>query len=118
PAASASAAAVPAADEDDDEPPPGDYDYYEVDPEAYDYDFAAAEQAPAEPEPLPDVPPATGLAAEWLDLFPRLGISGLTASIAANCTLVAVDGDTWKMHLDPAQGALFNATQQRRLNEA
>ncbi|MDT4855304.1 DNA polymerase III tau subunit V interacting with alpha [compost metagenome] len=62
--------------------------------------------------------PATGLAAEWLELFPRLGISGLTGSIGANCTLVAVEGDTWRLHLDPAQGALFNATQQRRLNDA
>ncbi|APC20761.1 hypothetical protein BME99_09980 [Pseudomonas protegens] len=42
----------------------------------------------------------------------------MTGSIAANCTLMAVDGDHWLLHLDPAHSALFNATQQRRLNDA
>lgn len=42
----------------------------------------------------------------------------MTGSIAANCTLMAVDGDNWLLHLDPAHSALFNATQQRRLNDA
>lgn len=74
--------------------------------------------APAEPEPLPASQPATGLAAEWLDLFPRLGLSGMTGSIGANCTLIEANGDDWLLHLDPAHSALFNATQQRRLNEA
>ena len=69
-------------------------------------------------EPLPEVAPATGLAAEWLELFPRLGLAGMTASIAANCTLVAVEGDRWHLHLDPGQSALFNAGQQRRLADA
>ena len=62
--------------------------------------------------------PATGLAADWLELYLKLGLSGLTGSIAANCTLISVQGDHWLMHLDPAQSALFNATQQRRLNDA
>ncbi|RCL59102.1 MAG: DNA polymerase III subunit gamma/tau, partial [Pseudomonas sp.] len=64
------------------------------------------------------VEPATGLAAEWLELYLKLGLSGLTGSIAANCTLISVEGDRWLMHLDPAQSALFNPTQQRRLNDA
>jgi DNA polymerase-3 subunit gamma/tau len=42
----------------------------------------------------------------------------MTGSIAANCSLVARQGDQWTLHLDPAQSALFNAAQQRRLNEA
>ncbi|MDO9321228.1 MAG: DNA polymerase III subunit gamma/tau, partial [Pseudomonas sp.] len=67
---------------------------------------------------LPAAMPATGLAAQWLELFPQLGLSGLTGSIAGNCSLVAVDGDHWSLHLDPAQGALFNSTQQQRLNDA
>ena len=114
--ASASAAEAGA---DDDEPPPGEYDYYEADAESLDYDFdAPAAPAVAEPEPLPASRPATGLAAEWLELFPRLGISGLTGSIGANCSLVAREGDTWTLHLDPAHSALFNPTQQRRLNDA
>ncbi|WP_349569725.1 DNA polymerase III subunit gamma/tau [Azotobacter salinestris] len=109
------------------EPPPADDDYYEVDAdevdvEAYAYldAFPVEEPLPAKPEPEaePAVAPATGLAAEWLELFQRLGLAGMTANIAANCTLVKVEGDHWLLHLDPAQAALFNTTQQRRLNEA
>ncbi|MCQ4346584.1 DNA polymerase III subunit gamma/tau [Pseudomonas stutzeri] len=104
-----------------------DSEYDAIDAYAYlenlqpvdDHDFPAESQAPAqEQEPLPAVRPATGLAAEWLELFPRLGLAGMTASIAANCTLVAKDGDRWHLHLDPGQSALFNAGQQRRLSDA
>jgi len=105
----------------DDEPPPGDYDYVAMDVDNLDYDFADAlggDQPQAEPEPEPAAMPATGLAAEWLEIFPKLGLSGMTGSIAANCTLIAVEGDKWLLHLDPGHSALFNATQQRRLNDA
>ncbi|MBX9409154.1 DNA polymerase III subunit gamma/tau [Pseudomonas baetica] len=114
-------AATPGMDMDDE--PPLDEDYIEPDMDsAYSYldELAsehAAEPAP-EPEPEPAAMPATGLALQWLELFPKLPISGMTGSIAANCTLIAVDGDHWLMHLDPAHSALFNATQQRRLNDA
>ena len=114
-------AATPGIDLDDE--PPLDEDYIEPDMDsAYSYlDELASEHAadPApEPEPEPAAKPATGLALEWLQLFPKLPISGMTGSIAANCTLMAVDGDHWLLHLDPAHSALFNATQQRRLNDA
>ncbi|WP_322614134.1 DNA polymerase III subunit gamma/tau [Pseudomonas sp. BIC9C] len=114
-------AATPGMDLDDE--PPLDEDYIEPDMDsAYSYlDELASEHAadPApEPEPEPAAMPATGLALQWLELFPKLPISGMTGSIAANCTLIAVDGDNWLMHLDPAHSALFNATQQRRLNDA
>lgn len=110
-------ASVPA--EDDDEPPPGDEEYYQADSaEADAYLQSLSPEPETQAEPVPALRPATGLAAEWLALFPRLGISGMTGSIAANCTLVAVEGDTWRLHLDPDQGALFNATQQQRLNDA
>ncbi|HZX52597.1 MAG TPA: DNA polymerase III subunit gamma/tau [Pseudomonas sp.] len=107
------------ADVDDDEPPPGDYDYVEMDAESINYDFDAAEiEQSAEPQVLPAAQPATGLAADWLELFPKLGLSGMTGSIGANCTLITVDGDNWLLHLDPGHSALFNPTQQRRLNDA
>jgi DNA polymerase-3 subunit gamma/tau len=116
---------VPAPMERDDEPPPDD-DYYEpdidIDPASFAYldDLAheAVEAVEKEPELLPAAMPATGLAADWLELFPKLPISGMTGSIAANCTLISVEGDTWLLHLDPAHSALFNSTQQRRLNDA
>ncbi len=114
-------AATPGIDLDDE--PPLDEDYIEPDMDsAYSYlDELASEHAAdpePEPEPLPAAQPATGLALEWLELFPKLPISGMTASIAANCTLIAAEGDNWLLHLDPAHSALFNATQQRRLNDA
>lgn len=114
-------AATPSTDMDDE--PPLDEDYIEPDMDsAYSYlDELASEHAAdpePEPEPEPAAAPATGLALQWLELFPKLPISGMTGSIAANCTLIAVDGDHWLMHLDPAHSALFNATQQRRLNDA
>ncbi|MGH8380857.1 DNA polymerase III subunit gamma/tau [Pseudomonas sp.] len=111
---------------DRDDEPPLDEDYYEpeMDPASYSYLDELAiehvhEEAPAVAlEPLPAAMPATGLALQWLELFPQLPISGMTGSIAANCTLMAADGDDWLLHLDPAHSALFNATQQRRLNDA
>ncbi len=114
---------VPAGMDRDDEPPLDD-DYYEadIDTASYSYlDELASESVPEpapEPEPLPASAPATGLALQWLELFPKLPISGMTGSIAANCSLIAVDGDHWLLHLDPGHSALFNATQQRRLNDA
>ncbi|MBK5002343.1 DNA polymerase III subunit gamma/tau [Pseudomonas sp. S31] len=118
------AAYSPAGMERDDEPPM-DEDYYggDSDPVGFSYLDELAEhvqeEAPAAvPEPLPAAAPATGLALQWLELFPQLPVSGMTGNIAANCTLMAVDGDDWLLHLDPGQGALFNATQQRRLNDA
>ncbi|HHN1987936.1 TPA: DNA polymerase III subunit gamma/tau, partial [Pseudomonas aeruginosa] len=71
-------AALPVApdeqDEQDDEPPPAD-DYYEVDMDTLAYLDAAPEpDVVVVEEPLPAAKPATGLAAEWLELFPRLGL--------------------------------------------
>ncbi|WP_116894137.1 DNA polymerase III subunit gamma/tau [Pseudomonas syringae] len=110
-----------------DDEPPADDDYVEpdidIDPASYSYldelaHESVVELEAVEPEPAPAAKPATGLAAEWLDVFPKLPISGMTGSIAANCTLISVDGDNWLLHLDPAHSALFNSTQQRRLNDA
>ncbi|MFV0455896.1 MAG: DNA polymerase III subunit gamma/tau [Pseudomonas sp.] len=116
----ATVAVVASGDFEDDEPPLSDEDYFEAETQAEAYlhglDEAQAETSVAEPEPAME--PATGLAAEWQDIYLKLGLSGLTGSIASNCTLISVEDDRWLMHLDPAQSALFNATQQRRLNDA
>ncbi|MCQ4297577.1 DNA polymerase III subunit gamma/tau [Pseudomonas stutzeri] len=114
------ASVVQVEESDDDEPPLTDEDYFEVEnqAEAYLDELSDADDEPQTAEPLPAVEPATGLAAEWLQLYLKLGLSGLTGSIAANCTLISVERDHWLMHLDPAQSALFNPTQQRRLNDA
>ncbi|MFG0398269.1 DNA polymerase III subunit gamma/tau [Pseudomonas sp. zjy_11] len=110
---------------DRDDEPPLDEDYYggEIDPAGFSYLDELAEHVQEDvskpaAEPLLAAKPATGLALQWLELFPQLPVSGMTGNIAANCTLIAAEGDDWLLHLDPGQGALFNATQQRRLNEA
>lgn len=116
------ATVVAVSEPEDEEPPHSDEDYYQVESEVEAFlnerDRSEPAQAAAEAVSLPPVKPATGLAAQWLELYPRLGLSGLTGSIAANCTLVAVEGDRWTLHLDPAQSAFFNATQSKRLNDA
>jgi len=66
----------------------------------------------------PHIPPATGLAARWISLYPQLEISGMTANIARNCALMKEEGNTWLLHLDSEQSALFNETQQQRISEA
>ncbi|CAM4073464.1 DNA polymerase III subunit tau [Pseudomonas reidholzensis] len=110
---------------DRDDEPPLDEDYYapESDPAGFSYLDELAEhvhepEPVVVPEPLPALKPATGLALQWLELCPQLPVSGMTGNIAANCTLISAEGDDWLLHLDPAQGALFNSTQQRRLNDA
>jgi DNA polymerase-3 subunit gamma/tau len=117
--------AYAAAGMDRDDEPPADEDYYvgDSDPVGFSYldelaEHVQEEQPKPAVEPLPAAQPATGLALQWLELFPQLPVSGMTGNIAANCTLIAADGDDWLLHLDPGQGALFNATQQRRLNDA
>ncbi|WP_085677867.1 MULTISPECIES: DNA polymerase III subunit gamma/tau [unclassified Pseudomonas] len=117
--------AYAAAGMDRDDEPPMDEDYYggESDPVGFSYldelaEHVQEEKPVAAPQPLPAAKPATGLALQWLELFPQLPVTGMTGNIAANCTLIAADGDDWLLHLDPGQGALFNTTQQRRLNEA
>ncbi|GGK06942.1 DNA polymerase III subunit gamma/tau [Pseudomonas matsuisoli] len=114
--------------------PPESDDYSDdrdddVDADVYAYmeGYAVADMVSPEPEPeptpgddalRPDIPPATGLAARWLEVFPQLKLAGLTGSIAANCTLAREEEDTWYLYLDPGHSALYNATQQRRLNDA
>lgn len=65
-----------------------------------------------------DLPPATGLAARWLDICPRLQLAGLTQSIAAHCQLVAIEGAVWRLHLDPGHSALYNENHRLRVEKA
>ena len=76
------------------------------------------EETVSHADEVSDLPPATGIAAKWLDVVPVLGLSGLTQSIAAHCQLVAVDGPTWCLHLDPGHSALYNENHRLRLQQA
>ena len=46
-----------------------------------------------------------------------LGMTGMTGNIVRQTTLVTEDGDNWLLHLDPQHSALFNANQQKRIND-
>lgn len=103
-------------DEDD-----GDIGDGDINAAAYLDDWQPAEEPAAALAPedeVSDLPPATGLAARWLDICPRLGVAGLTQSIAAHCQLVAIDGAVWRLHLDPGHSALYNDNHRQRLEKA
>lgn len=77
-----------------------------------------AEEAVEAQDNISDLPPASGLAAEWLEIFLKLGLSGLTQSIAAHCELVERTADAWTLHLDPGHSALYNENHRLRLQQA
>ena len=111
--------AVEAAPYDDESEPDVDAYSWMGDMQLADDWADAAGREPVAPQaPQVSMPPATGLAAEWQTLFPQLGLGGMTASIASNCTLVERQGNDWLLHLDPSQSALFNDAQLRRLADA
>ncbi|WP_193072923.1 DNA polymerase III subunit gamma/tau [Pseudomonas sp. FME51] len=80
-------------------------------------DSVAAASAAADDD-VSDLPPATGIAARWLEVYPQLGVAGLTQSIAAHCQLMAVEDAVWQLHLDPGHSALYNENHRLRLEKA
>lgn len=92
-------------------------DYVEL-PSFSDDEPVFAQGANDDADLKPDIPPASGLAAEWQNLFLQLNLAGMTHSIAANTVLVEKSSAAWLLHLDPNHSALFNKTQQQRINDA
>lgn len=94
----------------------------ELDVEQYLGDWQPAEEPAATQaatiDDASDLPPATGLAARWLEIYPGLGVAGLTQSIAAHCQLVAIEGAVWRLHLDPGHSALYNENHRQRIQSA
>lgn len=66
----------------------------------------------------PDIPAASGLAARWIELCQQMALTGMTGNIVRHCTLVREEGEDWLLHLDPQHSALFNANQQKRINDS
>lgn len=92
-------------------------DYVEL-PSFSDDEPVFAQGANSDADLKPDIPPASGLAAEWQNLFLQLNLAGMTHSIAANTVLIEKTPAAWLLHLDPNHSALFNKTQQQRINDA
>ncbi|GAA5173524.1 MULTISPECIES: DNA polymerase III subunit gamma/tau [Halomonadaceae] len=95
----------------------------------------ASTQAPAFPEPsdaAPSEPPGIGEAhgdavhaapggidhVAWLELFPRLSLSGLTRNLAAHCMVEHDDGKTLQLRLDPGQAAMNAEVHVERVRKA
>ena len=64
------------------------------------------------------IPSASGVAAEWLEIYPQLELAGMTASIAANCALIEKTAEHWLMHIEQGRSSLLNANQQQRIEQA
>lgn len=54
----------------------------------------------------------------WWQWVQRLPLAGLPQAIARNSALIQVNGDALVFDVDPAQGALFNASQVGRIQDA
>ncbi|WP_022963226.1 DNA polymerase III subunit gamma/tau [Halopseudomonas pelagia] len=87
-------------------------------PEAETAALLAEDELVSVEDSISELPPASGLAAEWLAIFLQLGLSGLTQSIAAHCQLVARSAEAWTLHLDPGHSALYNENHRLRLQQA
>ncbi|KGK41751.1 DNA polymerase III subunit gamma/tau [Nitrincola sp. A-D6] len=55
---------------------------------------------------------------DWVRVAPLLPLTGMTASICRNLSLERVEAGSLCFHYPPEQGALLNATQKERIQEA
>jgi len=85
----------------------------------------AVEQARSGPEAgAPGAPPeaararGAGGAEDWHALLPRLGLEGLTRALAEHCMLLEVEGDHWRLALDPEGEALLSDVHVHRMEAA
>lgn len=89
-------------------------------------DMAAEPASVAEYQPSVPIQAATEAAEHGDSLLPhtwwqwveRLPLAGLTMAIARNSALVQVQDERYEFDVDPVQGALFNAAQQQKIQEA
>ncbi|WP_129138692.1 DNA polymerase III subunit gamma/tau [Modicisalibacter coralii] len=56
--------------------------------------------------------------ADWLALFPRLGLAGLTRNLAAHCLVDGDDGGQLTLRLDPGQAAMLAEVHIERVRQA
>ena len=81
---------------------------------------SAAPPAPADSPPQPSQPGngSQALAAEWLDWFERLDLSGPSRAIAEHSVLLGKDGNRYRLRLDEAQEALFCGASNPEIEQA
>ena len=71
---------------------------------------ATAESAPSVTE--------AGERCDWHELIPRLSLGGMSAQLAAHCSLDEWQDDRLKLHLDPVCGGLIGSLAEERLQQA
>lgn len=72
----------------------------------------------AEPAPSASAHALIREHADWLDIFDRAGLGGLTRNLAANCQLVSDDGMALTLRLAPQQAAMQADIHQTRISAA
>ncbi|MBS0286865.1 MAG: DNA polymerase III subunit gamma/tau [Proteobacteria bacterium] len=63
---------------------------------------------------LPEAP----LTLNWIELIPKLGLSGLTLMLVKNCIVTKWEADTLVLTLDVVQKTCLNAQRQTQIQEA
>ena len=75
-------------------------------------------EMPAAPVRTESVPEAELQPHTWWQWVERLPLAGLTMAIARNSALAEVVDHCYVFDVDPVQGALFNSSQQHRIQDA
>jgi DNA polymerase-3 subunit gamma/tau len=82
----------------------------------------ATSMATAAPPPPPVVPAASPVpsadSAGWTGLVETLGLQGMARELAANCVLLAREGDAIRLLVDKAHAHLHNKGTEERLQQA
>ena len=99
---------------DVDLPPPVITNYAEPEPEP-----EPASQIPEESIQVVDDIQLSGLTvSDWIPLFYKLELSGITRSIAANCVLRSVNKNCIEIALEESQSSVYNDEHKRRIQQS
>lgn len=101
-----------------DDPVPDAAPSLDAEPEQAAEPVPAAVSEPVSVTPAPELTAQTLQPHTWWQWVERLPLAGLTMAIARNSALVQVQDERYEFDVDPVQGALFNAAQQQKIQEA
>jgi DNA polymerase-3 subunit gamma/tau len=60
----------------------------------------------------------TGLSENWVDILGKLNLSGVTQTLAANCTLSRCENGHYYLLLNEHHATLWNKTHETRISQA
>ncbi|MFT7243455.1 MAG: DNA polymerase-3 subunit gamma/tau [Candidatus Azotimanducaceae bacterium] len=80
---------------------------------------ASATTMPATTMPAPTAAPIIALdETSWVDVLPKLKLSGVTLSVASNCCVLSVTDSGCTLQLDETHASLWNKTHESRIESA